>query len=234
MNPGDRRTLWLPPPLWGRVGVGGKERPKPCPIPSFLRGRVRVRRLLPPTPTLPHKGGGSQRLCGRGEGPGRWLPPTPTLPHKGGGSQRPPPSPTRGEGARAALRVTGNGPDQGNRRLTSPLAKHEGVRHVCKNCRRLLVVVLHRSRRESALTTRRQDRTMIVIAPARPPDSADLTPPAGPATMKFYRPTDASRLMLSPPLRMAVPLAGLLLLLAAGCDKPKIEAYSARARCRPG
>src|SRR6516165_6846803 len=34
----------LPPPLWGRVGVGG--------------------RLSPPTPTLPHKGGGGKTIRG--------------------------------------------------------------------------------------------------------------------------------------------------------------------------
>jgi hypothetical protein len=41
-GPGD--AVWFPPPLWGRVRVGG----------TAFRNRV----LVPPTPTLPHKGGG--------------------------------------------------------------------------------------------------------------------------------------------------------------------------------
>src|SRR5690606_30259524 len=41
----------LPPPLWGRVGVGGARPPGREEAP---RGRV------PPTPTLPHKGGGRE------------------------------------------------------------------------------------------------------------------------------------------------------------------------------
>ncbi|MGC0391469.1 hypothetical protein ACVIU7_002547 [Bradyrhizobium liaoningense] len=41
-------TLSFPPPLWGRGREGGSH-------------ELRPRLGLPPSPTLPHKGGGSQR-----------------------------------------------------------------------------------------------------------------------------------------------------------------------------
>src|SRR5882762_7458227 len=86
----------LPPPLWGRAGVGGRERGltlHPNPPPQGGREPDRSNRLcsLPP--------------CGGGPGWGVEsvaLPPTLTLPHKGGGNQTGAtgyaPSPLVGEG----------------------------------------------------------------------------------------------------------------------------------------
>jgi hypothetical protein len=61
-GPGD--AVWSPPPSWGRVRVGG----------TTFSNRV----LVPPTPTLPHKGGGrNPHTVGRSVNQTDKLPPVP-------------------------------------------------------------------------------------------------------------------------------------------------------------
>jgi hypothetical protein len=75
------RPILLPPPLWGRVGVGGIRN-----IPKHLNPSIRSAperpashvpgRRPPPTPTLPHKAGGSQMRFASALRAPRRLPPT--------------------------------------------------------------------------------------------------------------------------------------------------------------
>ena len=59
-----------PSPLWGRAGVGGMPRQD---SPGGLGSRGPIRFVVPPTPTLPHKGGGSHKPPSSPPPP-RWLP----------------------------------------------------------------------------------------------------------------------------------------------------------------
>src|SRR5690348_15843141 len=79
-------AFWFPPPLWGRVGVGGL-----------------VVVLSPPTPTLPHKGGGRNKASPpkeREQEGSALICRVPAWPFPGSACRRTPPGGSRGPGRR--------------------------------------------------------------------------------------------------------------------------------------